>query len=429
MATTVDAERVCRRCGEAKSVDQFYRKRNSYESNCRACVQLIRKERRANREVPTCTVEGCMQPQHSRSKCNTHYRQELKLERPVEEPKNPCACGCGEFTKSTFKTGHHLKMPDAVPPVSAKPVDERIKNSVDITVSGCWEWTLAIDKDGYGSIKVGGKSMRASRVSYEVFVDDIPVGFVVSATCRNRACVNPAHLDAISMQECVIRGESDPLKNFAEYHQRRRAATHCPHGHEWSPENTRYADDGGRVCRSCLREAMQSRRTNPSFVAVERERERESYSLNREVIRERKSVQSRAKYAEAKKAGRCVYGSGRRCDQTAAPGRSQCAYHLELSAARTWGIRKHPLEEIYALRGIEVCWVCGTNFDDENRMNNDHLIPRSLGGPDEPWNLAPICHECNSRRSNLPLNLTIPHAEYPAEATQDFPEQYRSYLT
>lgn len=351
----------------------------------------------------------------------------MKSEVWKDIPMNQCACGCGGLTKSTFRTGHHRRVKGSKPPVPAKPLDERIKNSSTVMGSGCWEWKLSLDKDGYGSMKVKGKSLRASRVSYQVFKGEIPEGHVVSAKCKNASCVNPEHLGAITAEECVRRGDSSPLKNFADYYERRRNSTHCANGHPWNEENTRHAKDG-RICRACVREQMRGRRESSEYLDSERSRSRELYAENRDKILERKREYNRAQYAKAKAEGTCVFGGGKRCDNPAEPGRVQCEYHLELSAARTWGIRKHPLKDIYRERGIQNCWICGCDFDAETRMHNDHLIPRSLGGPDEAWNLAPACQSCNSRRCNLPLNITMEVAVYADVAVSDFPKEFQSYL-
>lgn len=341
---------------------------------------------------------------------------------------NLCACGCGGLTKSTWKTGHHRRAKGAKPTIATKPIKQRIAESTAETSSGCWEWQLSKCRDGYGMMKVAGKTLRAARVSYTEFKGPIPEGLLVFQVCKNRACVNPDHLEVITSKESVARGATDPKVNFAAYYERRRAATHCPHGHPWDSENTR-RDEVQRFCRACLRENQRKRRKDPDFIAKERERNREIYALNRDEILERKRRYTRECYAKAKAEGRCVYGGGLRCDEPAVEGKSQCEYHLALSAARTWGIRKHPLHTIYKERGIQTCWICDCEFTAEDPMCNDHLIPRSLGGPDEPWNLAPICRTCNSRRSNLPLNQTMELAIHADVAVADFPDEYLEYLT
>lgn len=106
----------------------------------------------------------------------------------------------------------------------------------------CWVWTAALDQDGYGTCRRGG-TKRAHRVAYEELVGPIPDGLVVDHLCRNRACVNPLHLEPVTNRVNLLRGDTAAARNAAK--------THCPQGHEYTDANTQRKSNGARICRTC----------------------------------------------------------------------------------------------------------------------------------------------------------------------------------
>lgn len=116
---------------------------------------------------------------------------------------------------------------------------ERFKSKYEVSEEGCWVWKSPSKRTGYGGF-FHGKTVRAHRVAYKHYKGEIPRGLEIDHLCRNKACVNPDHLEAVTHTENVRRASVYLL-------------TTCKQGHELSPENTRIATSGQRVCKVCAR--------------------------------------------------------------------------------------------------------------------------------------------------------------------------------
>lgn len=84
-------------------------------------------------------------------------------------------------------------------------LEERLYALIDAS-GDCWEWTGTIRPDGYGQLRAYGKMQRAHRVVWEWLAGPIPEGLTLDHLCRNRACVNPDHLEPVSVGLNVQRG-------------------------------------------------------------------------------------------------------------------------------------------------------------------------------------------------------------------------------
>ena len=134
----------------------------------------------------------------------------------MEVPFGYCHCGCNQKTSLASQTARTRNL------VKGQPTDyirghKNRKSPVDYVIEDrgyktpCWIWQLATDKDGYGQKKVKGKQAKAHRHFYERKYGPVPAGLEPDHLCRVRPCVNPDHLEPVSVAENSRRGSNAVL--------------------------------------------------------------------------------------------------------------------------------------------------------------------------------------------------------------------------
>ena len=134
-------------------------------------------------------------------------------------------------------------------------VSEQFRSDKTEVVQGsmptpCWLWKGQVGGTGYGRVRIGGRMHAVHRVAYELAKGPIPVGLQLDHLCRVRHCCNPSHLEAVTQQENIRRGE-------------RMNMTHCKRGHEFT-ESSAYYTRGviglKRQCKACMKISKANRR-------------------------------------------------------------------------------------------------------------------------------------------------------------------------
>lgn len=180
----------------------------------------------ARKYDPICSYPECGRKHNARGLCSPHgaMQREGKPLRPILD-----------------RTGPILK-PDL----------DRFASKVALQDDGCIVWIGGKTLGGYGSFSVNtGHSptlrVMAHRWSYEYHGGHIPQGLDIDHLCRNRACVNPDHLEPVTRQENIRRAAA--------------IRTQCPAGHPYDDENTYlHPETDHRRCRTCMREQDLARR-------------------------------------------------------------------------------------------------------------------------------------------------------------------------
>lgn len=143
----------------------------------------------------------------------------------------------------------------------------------------CWEWQGGMDRYGYGFTSYHGRTSRAHRVAWQLLVGPIPDGLVLDHLCRNRACVNPDHLEPVTLQENLARGRR--IRNVQSKRKQPRRIERdamgrlqrCINDHQLTPDTTLLTLKEGKVrarCMTCQHETQERIRRNSGAPARQR---------------------------------------------------------------------------------------------------------------------------------------------------------------
>ena len=177
--------------------------------------------------IPRCEAIGCLPNPNSTSGGNS---METATQLPIEWGR--------------WLLADHLAQPRKFRP--DVPLIERLLRRVEVVDSGCWLYRGSLDSAGYSCLRINGANDRGHRITWQAVAGPIPGDRHLDHLCRVRSCVNPDHLEPVTVSVNTFGRALWPT-GWPK-------ATHCPRGHEMTEENTyRRPDNGGRQCWTCVR--------------------------------------------------------------------------------------------------------------------------------------------------------------------------------
>jgi len=143
-------------------------------------------------------------------------------------------------------------MSDDMQPIKGRPgptpipaIDRLMRRVTADAVTGCWLTTYKPMSAGYVLVGVADQGkVLGHRLTYEHYRGPIPEGLELDHLCRNRACVSPLHLEAVTRRVNMARGDHPSAIT--------KRTNICRRGHSMADA---LVESRGRRCRTCRRES------------------------------------------------------------------------------------------------------------------------------------------------------------------------------
>ena len=132
-----------------------------------------------------CSIDGCDRNAHCRGMCNAHY--EMARQRRIK----------GQSADLTVR----LRVGAPVQDAAAR----FMRYAAPLPDPGCWPWRGALNWKGYGKFWIEGRTVGAHRFAWEYRHGPIADDLTIDHLCRNKACVNPDHMELVSRAENAAR--------------------------------------------------------------------------------------------------------------------------------------------------------------------------------------------------------------------------------
>lgn len=164
--------------------------------------------------------------------CNNTYFKKSNCQKEKWEKSKYCSVSCYKDT-------------------SIDNYKKKLLSLIKVDKNGCWLYQGLIEFSGYGVLTFKGKSHKAHRLSYKIFIGEIKSNLFVCHKCDVRACINPDHL--------FLGTHEDNMQDMVNKNRKFKPIV-CAKGHEYTIENTLIQKGRWKKCRECSRLECKERR-------------------------------------------------------------------------------------------------------------------------------------------------------------------------